>query len=206
MSEVGQIKFVYFDVGQVLVSMKAGFESFSKENGFSEKEKERFDQVWGKYSSQLCKGSVTSEWFRQKFREEAGLKLADWFDVRSMTVERFEPIPQMSALVVDVARKYQVGLLSNAYEGMIKDLIERGKLPKVDYEVIVDSFEEKMVKPDREIYELATEKAGVLPSEIFFIDDGERNIAAADNYGWQTFVFDEDMVAEQVEELRGILF
>ncbi|WP_092749752.1 HAD family hydrolase [Rhizobium aethiopicum] len=39
-------------------------------------------------------------------------------------------------------------------------------------------------KPSREFFRLATERAGVLPGEIAFIDDMAENIEAARQFGW----------------------
>ena len=45
------------------------------------------------------------------------------------------------------------------------------------------------MKPDSRIYEVAVEKAGVLPSEIFFTDDKPENVQAALAVGFDAVLF-----------------
>ncbi|HEY9086899.1 MAG TPA: HAD family phosphatase [Anaerolineaceae bacterium] len=71
---------------------------------------------------------------------------------------------------------------------------------------IVVSGEEKLVKPDRAIYEVLLRRVGRPASECIFIDDAEHNIAAARDMGFQTIHFRS---AEQLKEelsRRGIQF
>ena len=44
----------------------------------------------------------------------------------------------------------------------------------------------KLVKPQREIYELLGSRYGLEPSQTLFIDDLAANVEAADALGWQT--------------------
>ena len=56
--------------------------------------------------------------------------------------------------------------------------MQKELVPNINYSVIIDSSEVHMKKPDKDIYELAQKKAGVLPSEILLIDDREDFIKA----------------------------
>ena len=55
---------------------------------------------------------------------------------------------------------------------------------------ILVSGTEKMVKPDRAIYDLALVRFGVDPAECLFIDDAAANIAGAQVAGIEGHVFD----------------
>ena len=46
-----------------------------------------------------------------------------------------------------------------------------------------------LLKPGREIYEEVIRRVGVEPGEILFIDDSEKNVAAAANAGIRTLLF-----------------
>jgi 2-haloacid dehalogenase len=48
---------------------------------------------------------------------------------------------------------------------------------------IVVSGDEKMVKPDRAIFELALRRFGVAADETIFVDDNEANVAGAEAVG-----------------------
>jgi putative hydrolase of the HAD superfamily len=72
------------------------------------------------------------------------------------------------------------------------------------FEVVVDSSEVGMRKPDARIYQLTCERIGVAPEASVFIDDNADNIAAADALGMETVHFGEDPFVG-VAELDAIL-
>ena len=64
------------------------------------------------------------------------------------------------------------------------------------------SYRDKIIKPDRAIYELITKRYDLIPGECVFIDDTEKNIIAAREFGMNGIVF---KTYEQVEdELRAL--
>jgi len=54
---------------------------------------------------------------------------------------------------------------------------------------IVVSGQEKIVKPDPRIFELLVRRTGVAPERTVFIDDAERNVAAAARLGFRAVRF-----------------
>ena len=56
---------------------------------------------------------------------------------------------------------------------------------------ILISAEEKMLKPDKNIYLRLLEKFGLKAEECLFIDDSEANIRAAEELGFYGLVFDK---------------
>ena len=62
--------------------------------------------------------------------------------------------------------------------------ISRAKFPFLDeFDAIVVSGREGVVKPDPRIFELLFERSGRRAGELVFIDDSPRNIVAAQNLG-----------------------
>jgi putative hydrolase of the HAD superfamily len=72
------------------------------------------------------------------------------------------------------------------------------------FEIVVDSCEVGMRKPDSRIYTLTCERVGVAPEASVFIDDNAQNIAAARALGMETVHFGEDPFVA-VAELDAIL-
>ena len=72
------------------------------------------------------------------------------------------------------------------------------------FEIVVDSSDVGMRKPDARIYLLTCERLGVAPDASVFIDDNAENIAAARALGMETVHFGEDPFAA-VAELDAIL-
>lgn len=57
------------------------------------------------------------------------------------------------------------------------------------FEGIVVSGHERMVKPDREIFDLLCTRANAAPEACYFIDDSADNVAGARAAGWQAHHF-----------------
>jgi putative hydrolase of the HAD superfamily len=72
------------------------------------------------------------------------------------------------------------------------------------FEVVVDSSEVGMRKPDARIYLLTCDRLGVAPEASVFVDDNAENIAAARALGMETVHFGEDPFVA-VAELDAIL-
>lgn len=58
-----------------------------------------------------------------------------------------------------------------------------------EFDDVVVSGEEGLVKPDPRIFELCIARFGLTPKRTLFIDDSARNIAAADGLGFATHHF-----------------
>lgn len=126
----------------------------------------------------------------------------DWLDCYLNTVQE---IPGMVDLVAWAHEHYHVGLLSNSMPGFIEALQARGKIPQIQFDVIVDSSQVGMVKPERRIYEIAAEQTGVAHSEILFVDDLSTNLVAAKEFGWHTIWFDPYRPEESISSIRQAL-
>lgn len=100
------------------------------------------------------------------------------------------------------SRGYKVLYLSNySHYVMSKNPDVLDFLPLMDGGVF--SCDVKLIKPDRKIYECITEKYNLVPSECVFIDDIERNVKAAKDFGFNAFRF---ITPEQAQkDLNAIL-
>lgn len=83
--------------------------------------------------------------------------------------------------------KYKIGLLSNANFNVLKDLFtpEQAKL----FDASVMSYESKLIKPDKRMFELMVERLGVNLNECVFVDDQERYCAEAEAYGMSSIFY-----------------
>ena len=97
--------------------------------------------------------------------------------------------PASSVWIKDIkSRGYRVLYLSNYSRyvmGLNPDVLDF--LPLMDGGVF--SCDVKLIKPDRKIYECITEKYSLVPSECVFIDDIERNVQAARDFGFHAIQF-----------------
>lgn len=51
------------------------------------------------------------------------------------------------------------------------------------------SYRERMIKPDREIYELLCNRFNINPSEAVFLDDNAANVKGAEEFGLHAIRF-----------------
>jgi len=76
------------------------------------------------------------------------------------------------------------------YPGMFAAIERRDILPKVEWDVIVDSSVELLEKPDWQFFELAEQRAGVKGADILFVDNSPEHVQSAKAFGWQAFLYD----------------
>jgi len=89
--------------------------------------------------------------------------------------------------------------------GLIKEMIQTGLIPALPYNVVVDSSEVGAIKPERKMYEIAAEKAGVPPEEILLVDDSRANLMAAEHMGWKVLWFDDYRPEESAQRVKDAL-
>ncbi|WP_206241997.1 HAD family hydrolase [Novosphingobium terrae] len=99
------------------------------------------------------------------------------------------PIPGTPALVDRLAAR-GVPLYAITNFGVEAFDLFRPTMPQLEHmRDIVVSGEEKMVKPNDDIFHHAAERFGHAPAEMLFVDDNAANIATAQRLGWHTHHF-----------------
>lgn len=109
--------------------------------------------------------------------------------------------------MVDMIRRlkeqYQTAIISNATDSLRQTL--HTKYPIADaFDLIVVSAEEKVMKPDPEIYRRTLNRLGREPAESVFIDDFAENIAAARSLGMKTIHFNPSVHLPTELQILGI--
>ena len=69
-----------------------------------------------------------------------------------------------------------------------------------DFEEMLVSGDENMLKPNREIYERLCDKFSIEPSKAFFMDDNEANVIAAREFGLNAVQFKD--IASLKKEMK----
>jgi epoxide hydrolase-like predicted phosphatase len=169
--------------------------------------------------------SVSHDWHRLEVGE---ISLADWFegvqtrapDVLGQEIDMGAYLQFMANMPVGAhwpvvhkarelkARGVSIALLTNN----VKEWGDhwRATFPVDElFEVVIDSSEVAMRKPNPKIYLLTCERVGVPPDASVFIDDNSDNIAAARELGMETVHFGDDPFVAMTEldeilERRGI--
>jgi FMN phosphatase YigB (HAD superfamily)/DNA-binding XRE family transcriptional regulator len=195
------ITFVYFDINGCLVRFfHPAFSRLSVETGVPI---DIIETTFWRYNDRVCRGDMTLDEFDHiltvEFKSE---KLINWTE---HYMEAVEPILAMHELVGWAAEQYRVGLLTNIMPGFVSTMLEKGLLPSAGYEAIIDSSQVGAIKPEPEIYNIATDRAHCPPSEILFVDDSRANLMAAEKHGWNVLWFDNYRADESVQRVKSAL-
>lgn len=192
------IRFVYFDVGGVLLNFVEAHKKVARQYGVPY---ESVLAVFEKYWRDECRGKISGSRYMELFAEVLGMKppLKDAGDFWS---DHFLSVTPMHDLIHELKDIYKLGILSNAGPGVLDQSFRKGHIPGISWATVVDSSQHGVIKPEAKIYEIAEEMAGVDPAEIFFIDDVPEHITVAQARGWQGMVFDTGDVEGTVRKLK----
>ena len=193
------IKFVYFDLHQVLVNSAYSMVPFvAAKAGRPLDEVERF---FLRHDKGLCLGELTVEEFDRRLSEEMGCPGLSQADLYRKHVSADRRVVDALERTRQVCR---TGLLTNAFPGNVESLTARGVIPG-DFDVVVDSSVVGKLKPQKDIYEYARNAAGVEPGEILLVDDQLINVTAAEAYGWRGLWLNESARANLLDRLGELL-
>lgn len=195
------INFVYFDIGGVAFNFYDALKALAKHVNRSEKQ---FLEVFDKYDNDVCAGKMTpqSYWNRVKQDLQLTVEIEDFLE---WWVDHFTPYKEVHELMALVSKHYKIGLLTNIYEGELVKIINKGHVPQLEYAAIVQSFEQKKIKPDKEIFIYAQGLTGVKPEEVFFVDDYIKSVDQAKQLGWNAFLFDSENMEQSIKQIKQIL-
>jgi len=194
------VKFVYFDVNGVLVRFfQRAFTALAHDTGVSP---DSIEAIFWRHNDAVNKGDMSLDEFNQLLAEHIGVEQVSWADYY---LSNIDPIAEMLDCVTWVAEHYKIGLMSNIMPGFLSQMIKRGLLPQVAYDVIIDSSEIGAIKPESKIYDIAAQRSGVSPQEILLIDDDRTNLMAAERLDWHVLWFDDYRPSESEARIRQAL-
>lgn len=141
-------------------------------------------------------GKITDEDFRREVSEHAGREVS-WEECQKTWLSFIVEVAQSNLEYVQKfkAEGYNVALLSNTNPYVTSwfrsDKFD-GKGHGIDYYIPREhqylSYEQKCMKPGKEIFEKMLAGEGFVPEETMFIDDGEVNIETAGKLRMKTFM------------------
>lgn len=187
------IRNIVFDMGQVLIRWRP--EEILEHFDLTGQEKTMLLQelFWSPEWTQQDRGILTEGEMieRVSARLPESLHAAVEEVIKAWHVWHLTPMPGMAELVRRLkAQGYGIYLLSNASTAL------RGYFPRIPgsecFDGLMVSAEEKLLKPQHEIYERLYERFDLVPEQCVFIDDSPANIEGAMLTGMQGIVFRGD--------------
>jgi epoxide hydrolase-like predicted phosphatase len=112
------------------------------------------------------------------------------------------PNSELAAYLGNLRPRYRTALLSNSFVGARREEEARFRFSAISDQIIY-SHEVGCEKPDQRIYAITCERLGTQPGEIVFLDDVERNVAAAAAYGFHAIHFHDN--AQAMADIQACL-
>lgn len=194
------VSFVYFDVNGCLVHFfQRAFARIARDTGNAA---DQIESIFWHYNDDVCKGLLSLDEFNRLSADRLNTTNFDW---KSFYLDAIEPVEEMQEVLRWAADNYRVGLLTNIMPGFLSAMRSNGSLPQLSYDAVIDSSQVGAIKPEEEIYRIATERAGVPPAEILLIDDSRMNLMAAEKAGWHVMWFDDAQAADGARHVREAL-
>jgi len=132
----------------------------------------------------------------------AGVDLGDVHDIEALM-----PLTALWPMVHRVRRLkddgYRLAILSNNVREFAT--YWRSTVPLELFDVVVDSCEEGIRKPDPEIYRRTADRLGVAPEACVFLDDSADNVRAATELGMRGIVVDPLQIDAAIAALDDAL-
>jgi HAD superfamily hydrolase (TIGR01509 family) len=210
MESRGCPKFLYFDLGKVLLDFDHGLacRQIEAETGVA---RELVRQIVFESGVELRyeRGEISTREFYELFCREAGLlNLPDFERVLRATAAIFEVNHEVVPLVTQLhSAGHRLGVLSNTCEAHWQYVFD-GRYSFLNrlFDVYALSYELKLLKPEPEIYLAAARLAGYEPGEILFVDDRPENVAAARAVGFDAVEFTTSRALAADLRARGVRF
>lgn len=188
-------KAIVFDLGGVLIDLDfdSSVRAFEEALGYG-KIRELLDLSHQKgIYGDMEAGLITADEFRAEVLRESrpGSTPAD-VD-RAMAGLLVGMDPKKVPLLEELSRKYDIYGLSNNNEISVQRMHEIYEENGLDWRRVFKkefiSSRMKLLKPSREIFDAAAAEIGLLPSEILFVDDSQKNVDGALAAGWQAVLY-----------------
>ena len=187
------IKNLVFDFGQVMIS----FDPIYMTNRYIDDDADArtvagvvFDRL---YWNPLDSGDISDEEVVRLSKERLPEKFHSAVEnIYYNWIYNIPEIKGMRELILYIKEKYRIPvyLLSNISEYFSKNC---DKVPIISlFDGCIFSADHKITKPDVRIFELISQKFGLVAEETLFIDDSELNISGAKEAGLSTYLFDGD--------------
>jgi putative hydrolase of the HAD superfamily len=177
------IKFIYFDVGGVILNTDRAYKNIGEISGKS------VDEINGVFEKYAALGRKDTEEILEDYKRELNVSFGTYEDFVKIHTAAFTPIKETHGLMRKLVKSLPLGLFSNTEPLILETCIKHGSIPDISYKTILASCYVGYKKPQEEIYLIGQKRTGVDAKNILLIDDKKENVDAAKILGWQGFQF-----------------
>lgn len=199
------IRTIIFDIGNVLADFS--WEAHYRRFGYTGEKLERLakatvkSDAWNEYDrGELSDGEIIQKFIENDPELEEDI-IRCLTDVEGMVVRNDYAIPWIQELQ---EKGYRTLYLSNFSERAKKECAKAlDFLPYMDGGIL--SYQDKVIKPMPEIYQLLIERYKLVPEECVFLDDTQKNLTGAEAFGIHTILFRNQKQAREELEKLGVI-
>lgn len=109
-------------------------------------------------------------------------------EIKKWLFSRREPNKDILDLLNELKPGIKKAVINNGLRTLFRGYLAKYEL-SIEFDVMVNSAEEGVKKPDPEIYLRTCERLGVEPKDCLFVDDDEKNIKGAKKVGMKTLFY-----------------
>ena len=132
--------------------------------------------------------------FTKKAGIDADKEFFRWISERHeyLLIHSFKLIKNAQRALIDLSKKnFIIGVVSNIDHSMLEQILINTKIKHL-INFGISSESAQSCKPDRQIFEVAKRKSGLMKSELLFVGDSlEHDIYGSKKYGIQNVLFSE---------------
>lgn len=199
-----QIKNVVFDIGGVILTFLPY--EIIKKYSLDEKEEILLIELFhSKLWRELDAGKSLPKDIANTYEELSGLPYERTMGLFKTIFDGLEVLPQTEAFINKLVDSgINVYYLSNMSEDFMQGILENHNIFK-KMKGGVYSADVQVIKPDVEIYQVFQQRYNPIHSETIFLDDLEKNIQAAKDFGWNGEVYHQHNCESVIEKLSKII-
>ena len=197
-----RVKFIYFDVGGVILRWRKVLYNIAEihNKAFSDVE-----AVFSKHDTIAGKGVISAQQMWERMCKDLDIVERKVTDFAMLNMQSFTPITETHELLHNLVKIIPLGIITNAYLGFFNLGIKHGHVPDIPYSVVIESCNIGMIKPQPEIFAHAQKAAKVSANHILFVDDYKENILAARAMGWRALLFDTENPEKSIRKIRELI-
>jgi len=195
-----EIKAIIFDAGGAYLEgnftdfVNKSYKLLGIDKTFFIKEEIVFDEEFnlGKISAEEC------------FRKFFGVPINDkqMEEIIKLWTTTWKLNPEMEEFVKKLGENYILAILSNSDPVNHQEYSRKGWF--LPFKHLILSHEIGILKPDKRIYEITLEKLGIPGESCLFIDDQEKNLVPAREFGMKTIVYKNFIQMKEELEKIGV--
>lgn len=182
------LELILFDYGGVIApeGFQLGILKLAQKFNMDFEELYKIAGVKAAFKSGYSAGKCDEQEYWKILADELGMK-DNLFSLRYVFMDNFQPRQEMIELIEILKTDYKLGVFSDQTNWIYEFDQKYDFFKYFDYKFI--SYKNGYTKYDDEFYQLPINETGVDPKKILLVDDKQRVLDRAEQFGYRTYLF-----------------